>query len=652
MTSAPQDPYPNNDALTLRRTRLRQILALVGCAVAIAAVPYLLAGHWKVTAYLGFLLAALAGCGWLEHRGRQEQASIILVLSIFLIAGAMAWSSEGLRDVAIFIFPAALVIAALLVGTRTYLVLLALILAFILALWLATDWGLRKDEPTSSNQAFSRDMLIVLSVIGMTVWLIFKDIQKLLRGLHRQIAKLEAAKRELAHISQHDGLTGLPNRIMGAGRITQAIRQAERNGNRLALLFVDIDNFKSVNDTMGHAAGDELLKTISQRLAGCIRHSDIVCRQGGDEFIIGLTELDAAASAAEVAEDIMAELNRPMILDGHEFRTTGSIGIAIYPDDATDYEELASLADIAMYQAKESGRNLVCFFEAEMNKTSQESRRLVPEIRRAIAHGEFHLLYQPVFELETSRLVGVEALVRWNHPKRGELSPAFFIPAAEKSGLIVDLGEWVLREACAQMARWRQQGHLELTMAVNLSAVQFLRGNVETMIETILAESGVPAHCLELEITESALIRDPEQFIATLDRLKHLGVALAIDDFGTGYSNFAYLPRLKIDRLKVDRSFIAKLLDTQEDLSIVTAIIQVARAYNLQTTAEGIEDRGAIAQLLSLGCDLGQGFHFSRPIAADEIGRMMSSYEEQPSPDFSNPWRWHGGKNGDTADGG
>lgn len=633
MTATPQDPKLNDDAAALRHTRLRQILVLVGCSAVLATVPHLLVEHWSVAGYLGILLAAVALCGWLERKGRDAPASVILVLSLFTVAGTLAWTSEGLRDVAIYIFPATLVIAALLVGSRTYLTLLALILIYVVALWLATDMGLRQNEEYASNRAFSCDMLIVLSVIGMTVWLIFKDVQKLLRSLHRQIAKLEATKRELAHISEHDALTGLPNRIMGAGRITQAIAQAERNGNRLALLFVDIDNFKSVNDTLGHAAGDQMLKTISRRMAGCLRQSDIVCRQGGDEFIIGLTELGDVAAAAEIAEDIMAELNRPMALEGVDYRTSGSIGIAIYPDDATGYEELASLADIAMYQAKESGRNLVCFYEAEMNKSSQESRRLIPEIRQAIARGEFHLLYQPVYELESGRLVGVEALVRWRHPSRGELPPALFIPTAEKSGLIVELGEWVLREACEQMARWRLDGHLDMTMAVNLSAVQFLRGNVETMIETTLAETGVPARCLELEITESALIKDPEQFVGTLERIKRLGVTLAIDDFGTGYSNFAYLPRLKIDKLKVDRSFIAKLLDTQEDLSIVTAIIQVARAYNLQTTAEGIEESAAIAQLLSLGCELGQGFHFSRPISAEEISRMIAPCRQSAQPE-------------------
>jgi diguanylate cyclase (GGDEF)-like protein len=412
---------------------------------------------------------------------------------------------------------------------------------------------------------------------------------------------------------------------MGAGRITQAINQGERHGSKVAILFIDIDNFKSVNDTLGHAAGDKLLRETAERIVSSVRHADIVSRHGGDEFVLGLTDLTDGAAAGEIAETILAELNRPILLDGHEISTSGSIGIAIYPDDATVYDELVSLADIAMYQAKESGRNLACFYRADMNQASQESRRLVPELRQSLARGEFSLRYQPVYELKGQTLVGVEALVRWQHPKHGELSPTMFIPAAEKSGLIVDLGEWVLREALAQMARWRAQGHLGLTVAVNLSPVQFRRGNVETMVETLLAESGVPAHCLELEITETALLKDAEQFLHALKRLKSLGVTVAIDDFGTGYSNFAYLPRLKVDKLKIDRSFISKLLETDEDRSIVTAIIQVAHAYNLKTTAEGIEHQAAIAPLLSIGCDLGQGFHFAKPLESGEIDLILSA---------------------------
>ncbi len=622
----PPKDLPDLDISALRHVRLKQILVLLTVAIIISMVPYILIRDWFVTRWLGAMLVSLWVCGRIEARGRTEQASQLLLLSMFVMSASLAWNSDGLHDSTILIFPTILVIAALLVDRVTYLWLFALIVLYVVLLTLATDvWGWRHDENSSGELYFARDLLVILTVLGMTVRLISDDLQKLLRVLKRRIAQLETTKRELAHLSQHDGLTGLPNRVMGAGRITQAINQAERHGTKVAILFIDIDNFKSVNDTLGHASGDRLLRATAERIVTSVRHADIVSRHGGDEFVLGLTDLSDGATAGEIADTILAELNRPILLDGHEISTSGSIGIAIYPDDATDYDELVSLADIAMYQAKDSGRNLVCFYKAVMNQTSQESRRLVPELRQGLARGEFSLRYQPVYELKGQTLVGVEALVRWNHPKRGELSPTLFIPAAEKSGLIVELGEWVLGEALAQMARWRAQGHQGLTVAVNLSPVQFRRGNVETMVEKLLAQSGVPADCLELEITETALLKDGEQFLEALKRLKSLGVTVAIDDFGTGYSNFAYLPRLKVDKLKIDRSFISKLLETDEDRSIVTAIIQVAHAYNLKTTAEGIEDHAAIAPLLSIGCDLGQGFHFAKPLESAEIDRILSA---------------------------
>ncbi len=613
------------DIGALRHVRLKQILLLLIIAVTLSAIPYILIGNWFTAFCLGGMIVALACCGWLDASGRTDRASLLLVLSLFAMTAALAWKSEGIHDSSILIYPTILVIAALLLSRRAYFWLFGLIILYVALLTAATNfWGWRQDEKSSGELFFARDLLVILTVLGLTVRLISNDLQKLLRLLRRRIAQLEETKRELVHLSQHDGLTGLPNRIMGAGRITQAIKQAERHGSKVAVLFIDIDNFKSVNDTLGHAAGDTLLRAAAGRIVAAVRHSDIVCRHGGDEFVLGLTELADAAMAGEIAELILSELNRPIMADGQEISTSGSIGLAIYPDDATDYDELVSLADIAMYQAKESGRNLACFYEAEMNQASQESRHMVPELRHALARGEFHLRYQPVYELKGQTLVGVEALVRWKHPKRGELSPMVFIPTAEKSGLIVALGEWVLREALNQMARWRAQGHEGLTIAVNLSPVQFRRGNVEMMVATLLSDSGVPAHCLELEITETALLKDAEQFFGALKSLKSLGVTVAIDDFGTGYSNFAYLPRLKVDKLKIDRSFIARLLHTDEDRSIVTAIIQVARAYNLKTTAEGIEDYAAIAPLLSIGCDLGQGYHFARPLDAGQIDRILS----------------------------
>jgi diguanylate cyclase (GGDEF)-like protein/PAS domain S-box-containing protein len=443
------------------------------------------------------------------------------------------------------------------------------------------------------------------------------------------ISERKASEKRIEFLAYRDVLTGLPNRLLLLDRFSQAMHQADRTNSQIALLFLDLDNFKTINDSLGHAVGDALLKEVAQRLLGCVRESDTVSRQGGDEFLVVLPDLRGMDAITPVLQKIRDQLQLPFECDGHELTTSASIGIALYPDDGRDFDTLLKKADTAMYQAKDAGRNGYRFFDAQMNVTAVEHLRLKSGLRRALERGEFELHYQPQIELASGRLIGVEALLRWNHPEHGTMAPARFIPVAEDSGLIVPIGEWVILQACRQAVAWQRAGLPALVMAVNLSAVEFKRGDVEHKVTRALQDSGLDPHRLELELTESVLIHNTEQVLATVQRLKRLGVTLSIDDFGTGYSSLSYLKRFEVDKLKIDRSFVRDLATDEDDAAIIRAIIQMARSLGLRTIAEGVEDAGLLARLQAFGCDEAQGYCLARPLSAAAFVDFVTQWQSR-----------------------
>ncbi len=445
------------------------------------------------------------------------------------------------------------------------------------------------------------------------------------RGTGTDITKRKQAEQQIEFLAFHDPLTGLPNRVLLQDRLQQALAQAERSKTRGALMFLDLDNFKSINDSLGHAIGDLLLVAVSQRLRDCVRDTDTISRQGGDEFVILLRDLHDKEDCLPALTKVMGSLQTPFQLEGHELSTSVSIGVALFPDDGQDFESLAKKADMAMYQAKEVGRNTYRFFDAAMHAEATDHLMIRSGLRRALERGEFTLHFQPQIDLRDGRLVGAEALLRWQHPDHGLLPPGRFIPIAEDSGLIVPIGEWVIQQACRQAKRWEDAGLPSFVVAVNLSAVQFRRGNVEQTIQQALAESGLSPARLELELTESILIQNVESVLTTVQRLKQLGVKLAIDDFGTGYSSLSYLKRFDIDKLKIDRSFIRDLASDPDDAAIVHAIIRMAHSLNLLAIAEGVETPELLQQLRMFGCDEAQGYHFARPMPADEFAVYLAT---------------------------
>ena len=449
---------------------------------------------------------------------------------------------------------------------------------------------------------------------------------------HRMILQLNSAREKARHLATHDQLTGLANRALFHDRLSQALASASRSRQRLAVLFVDLDGFKTINDTLGHAVGDGLLRSISRRIAASLREADTAARLGGDEFAVLLTNLSNELDAATVAKKLLVELAEPIHFRSQFTAIRCSIGISTFPRDTQDAEELIKKADTAMYHAKDAGGSRFEFYTEDMNAALQRRIALEERLRTALDDGGFLLHYQPQFDLTRGRIIGAEALLRWQHPELGLVSPAHFLPIAEETGLIVPIGDWILRTACKQMATWNREGYRGLRISVNVSSQQFLEPDFADVVQAALEQSGLPPVSLELEITESSLLRDVNVTVDTLRALKDLGVRLAIDDFGTGYSALAYLKRLPIDVLKIDQSFVRTLTTDPADATITETIVQLAAGLNLTTIAEGVETAEQLLLLGSYGCKRMQGFLFGKPVPPETFRTWLDDPPFQWTP--------------------
>ncbi|MGZ8271313.1 MAG: EAL domain-containing protein, partial [Methylophilus sp.] len=436
------------------------------------------------------------------------------------------------------------------------------------------------------------------------------------------VSTSKAVVVKMAHLAQHDFLTNLPNRVLLNDRISHAIGAAKRNNTQIALLFLDLDNFKYINDSLGHDIGDELLQQVTASLNASVRDSDTVSRTGGDEFVILLADSKNGEDAALTAKKIIELFTLPHILANHQLHVSTSIGISVYPTDGLDAETLIKNADTAMYIAKENGRNNYQFFMPVMNTRAVARQSLESSLRVALEKNQLFLIYQPKFNLSTSKLTGVEALIRWQHPEWGVMMPERFVSVAEDSGLIISMGRWVLRSACQQAKRWMECGIHNMTIAVNISAREFLQKNFVSDLQEILLETGVDAHCLELEIAETVLMRDAKASVIILHQLKALGVVLVVDNFGTGFSSISYLQQFPIDVLKIDRSFITDIKGVTDEGIIVSAIISIGNSLKLKVIAEGIETSEQLAFLVSRHCHEGQGYLFSCPLSSQQLTRL------------------------------
>ncbi len=437
------------------------------------------------------------------------------------------------------------------------------------------------------------------------------------------VSAARAMSVEMTHSAQHDVVTGLPNRLLLNDRISQSIALARRQNRSIAVIFLDLDHFKYINDSLGHDIGDSLLQCDSKRLLAGVRASDTVSRQGGDEFVILLSGITYPEDAATSAKKILLSISAPCLVGGQDLHIDGSIGISVYPGDGEDAETLIKNADTAMYHAKESGRNNFQFFKAEMNFRAVERQSLEGNLRRALEREEFLLHYQPKVDLVTGEITGVEALIRWKHPDRGLVPPCQFVPIAEDCGLIIEIGRWVLREACRQAREWQDLGLSFNRISINVSAVEFRSKAFLSGVRTTLRETGLDASCLELELTEGVLMKEAESTAAVLQELKTMGIHLAVDDFGTGYSSLSYLQQFPIDVLKIDQSFVQRITSDPDDSPIVSAIIDMGKNLKQRVIAEGIETQEQLAFVQALHCAEGQGYLFSRPLPAVEFAHLL-----------------------------
>lgn len=441
-------------------------------------------------------------------------------------------------------------------------------------------------------------------------------------GIFMDISEHKRAQERIEELAFYDALTGLANRRLMADRTKQAISFAKRQKCLVGLIYLDLDHFKEINDSMGHLVGDQLLVQIATRLKSCVRDTDTVCRMGGDEFVVLLNDMTSTNDVVEVAQKILEVLSSPLELNHRSLKVSGSVGASLYPMDGDTFDTLLQRADTAMYQAKHAGRNTFRMFTEEMNRTVQHTIMMRSDMQRGLDNHEFYLEYQPQFDINSLRVIGVEALVRWRHPSKGLIPPGEFIPVAEDCGLIVEIGHFVMLEACKQSKRWLDEGHT-LSVAVNVSYVQFSRDNFQQQVIETLQESGLPPRLLELELTESILMEEPDDVIAIVEMLRQQGIYLAIDDFGTGFSSLAYIKRLPVQKLKIDQSFVRDIVIDQDDQAIVSAIINMAKSLKLKCIAEGVETEEQAHLLRERGCDHIQGYWLAKPLSVSKMNDLL-----------------------------
>jgi len=620
----PNGPVHADAMRTLHARRLRQLIMLLLAMLAtftLASTRFL---QWPVFGSLVAGMAALSAAWWRLDRGHERSALMIVLWSVTLLATAILWLRGGVRDLFVLAYPLVLVLAALTTSPRPLLALGATMAASLGLLTLAETKGWMDFTPLPTGGWSFFDRVLLLAVLAVCVRTLALDLQA---AVHRAEAEGSRAKdhaARLAFLVQHDALTGLPNRLLVQDRFVQAEARARREGRPLALVVIDLDDFRRVNDSLGHAVGDAVLQRMAERLRLVVADTDTLGRLGADEFVVLATEAGDPDALGVLAQRLLDGLAEPFERDGLAIACGSSIGIAQYPRDGNSFESLLNRAEAALARAKADGRNGFRFADPEVDIDVGEHLRLVSELRGAADRGELELHYQPLVRLADDALVGVEALIRWRHRERGFVPPSAFIPLAERSGLIHAIGVWAIREACLQARRWDARGLAPMVVSVNVSPVQLGVGDLDARVAKALAESTLPPARLQLELTESSLLGDASPLRDQLIRLRALGVGLSIDDFGTGYSNLGYLQRFDVQALKIDQRFVRGLADGPQGEAIVRAIAQLAASLGIRTVAEGIESAGEAERLKALGCDAGQGHWWGDAMPAAVFTRWYS----------------------------
>ena len=603
----------------IRRKRVIQISSVTGLGL---IVSLFISHGVTFDIFLGGLIL-LIFAGLLAYKNYVSLSSYILLASMSSMLLALCATGAGIFDMAMLGYPGVIIFAALLGGRMLFIGLLSLVVVQCATMiWLIMEGILTPHTPYLSwyHLVF---ITVIFTITGFGVDVLVTDIRRLLHSLHQENAKVEQNRAQIQHLAHHDPLTNLPNRTLGERLFIQKLKQSQQKNTQLAVLFIDLDNFKPVNDALGHAAGDRFLQKISQTLSDNLSDHETVIRFGGDEFIVLLPQVSDKAQIDKICRNLITWCASEFEVLQTKIVVSCSIGVAQAPQDGTQFKQLCRKADIAMYEAKHKGRNRFEYYDERFDRESDEKFKLIQQLRPAVAANALTLYYQPLVDLATGKIGSVEALVRWPQRDGSIIGPDKFIPIAESSGLILPLGKWVLNEACAFCARQHSLGNPTLSVAVNLSFAQFKDGKLPQLVEAALRGSGLAPQFLELELTETILADSSGNVDRQLETIRALGVQFAIDDFGTGYSNLNYLRTFSASKLKIDRIFIRSLGVQQDEEALVKAIINMADSLGMITVAEGIETEASLQKLLEMGCHYGQGFYWSKPVTAQEIEALL-----------------------------
>lgn len=599
----------------VRRYRLMQICS----ATALGLLASLLVAR-GITFYL--FLAGLCCLGlalMLAYKHKTTASAYILLGSMSAMLFAFAITGAGMFDLAILGYPSMFIFAALLGGVWLFVTMLLFVITLCIAIVWLTLHGIIDPNIPYLSWTHLLFILVIFIVTGFSVFILVRDIKTLMRSLQAENIKVQHSRAQIQHLAHHDVLTDLPNRLYGEKLFNQLHDVCSQANRELAILFIDLDNFKPVNDALGHEAGDRLLELLCKRLSQQLGTQQHLIRFGGDEFLLIAPINDSLREIHALASTIIDLCAKEFIIMQTRIVISASIGIAVAPKHGNQFKQLCRKADIAMYQAKKVGRKTYHFYDTEMDEGSEDKFALFQQLHQAVISQQFALYYQPIVDLRSGKTVVVEALLRWPQSDGSMISPDEFIPLAESSGVITELGRWVINEACLFCAALRKSTAPELKVAVNLSVVQFADGKLQQTVESALNNANLPANALELELTESQLLDDKDQIQSQLKSLDELGVSVAIDDFGTGYSNLGYLRHFNARKLKIDRSFVSALTTDADNEEIVKAIITMADSLGLEIVAEGIEDEATLSKLITLGCHAGQGYYWSKPVPGSEL---------------------------------
>ncbi|MGJ8681884.1 putative bifunctional diguanylate cyclase/phosphodiesterase [Paraglaciecola sp.] len=608
--------------------RLIQIFWATEFSLAILLIHRIVISSYEIALIALITMLSLTPVHLLVKKQQVDKASSLLLFILTFIITYLMWNHGGMHDEVVLGVPCLMIMAAMFGNKKSFISLLIIFSSSIALNSLANYKGWVTNIPPTNDVHSAILILLLILLISFSVWVSAMDFKSLLLKLRKENAEVLSSKKEIENLLLHDVLTGLPNRAMAEITLNKSIKTAKRDNTKVYLMFIDLDNFKLINDALGHQAGDALLIEISTRLQNILRPCDTICRFAGDEFIIIFDHINSEEIMAEISNKIIQAIKTPFYFNSNEFICGCSIGITVSPDDGSDFESLLHNADIAMYVSKSSGGNNFHYFDTKMDNHGHDYLNLINELRHAIKENQFFLTYQPKVDLANKRITGAEALIRWQHPTKGVVYPDKFIPEAEKSGLIIEIGEWVLKHACLTCKSWISLGYEDFSVAVNVSSQQFKQNNIYQLIESTLKQTGLSGKHLELEMTESLLIENSDKLKQTFKDIRGLGVNLSIDDFGTGYSNLSYLKEFDIKTLKIDRSFVTDVEKNDKNKALVKAIIQMAKGLELTTVGEGVENQ-QVAELLSdFTCDYAQGYLWSKPIKNDDFIRFAKEYEQ------------------------